>query len=191
MKSSQVRDLARRYATGKLSQENYRSQRRLLIDSITGGQQPLAYRQEPAGSRKRINAKYLSVAVVVLIAAGLGGVLLLRHPAKTHTAAAGTAAPPAIVPPPLPPAPGPELVRSFVETNDWSDGSLENFSRRWQGLSTDDQAEARDSLMYPRLVSAVRQQIDSEKAVAGGLGSPDAHLTELQKMAKTLGVAGS
>ncbi|HEX7965930.1 MAG TPA: hypothetical protein VF651_09450 [Gammaproteobacteria bacterium] len=188
MKSSQIRDLARRYATGKLSQESYRSQRRSLIDSVTGGQVQLSYREnERAAARPRFNTKLLGITAVVLIMAGIGTVLLIKR--SNHAASAAGAAPaqaPSV--PALPPDPGPELVRTFMEANDWTDGSLQNFTRHWATLGADGQTQARESLMYPRLVSAVRQQMDSEKAVAGP-ASP--HLMELQKVAKSLGIPTS
>jgi hypothetical protein len=190
MRSSQVRDLARRYATGKLSQESYRSQRRSLIDSITGGGVALTYREEkPAVSRPRFDSKLLGLTVVVLIAVGVGVVLAIKHSNSAHASGVAQAA---VAPaaPVTPPAPGPALVRTFVDADDWTDGSLQSFSRRWQSLGVDEQAKAKESLTYPRLVSEVRQQIDSEKAVAGSDAASDAHLMELQKLAKTLGVTG-
>ena len=70
--------------------------------------------------------------------------------------------------------------------------SVKNFELHWQNIGSDEQAKAKDSPVYSRLVSAVRQQIDAEKAVAGSDSANDAHLTELQKLAKILGVtAGS
>lgn len=191
MRSSQVRDLARRYATGKLSQESYRSQRRSLIDSITGGGVVLTYREEkPAVTRPRFDSKLLGLTVVVLIAVGVGVVLAIKHSASAHAAGSG-AAQAAVAPaaPVTPPAPGPALIRTFVDADDWTDGSLQSFSRRWESLGADEQAKAKESLTYPRLVSEVRQQIDSEKAVAGSGAASDAHLMELQKLAKTLGVS--
>ena len=188
MRSSQVRDLARRYATGKLSQESYRSQRRTLIDSITGGAVQLAYREEkPAAKRPRFDSKLLGLIAVVLIVLGVGTVLAIKHSNKAASGAAQAAVTPA--PPVTPPAPGPALVRSFVDADDWTDAGLQSFERRWQSLGSDEQAKAKDSLTYPRLMSEVRQQIDSEKAVAGSNSAGDAHLMELQKLAKTLGVS--
>ncbi|HEY1774396.1 MAG TPA: hypothetical protein VGH91_14500 [Gammaproteobacteria bacterium] len=192
MKASQVRDLARRYATGKLSQESYRSQRRTLIDSITGGSVQLSYREEkPAAKRPRFDSKLLGLTVVVLLLVGVGVVLAIKHSNAAHASGVAQAA---VAPaaPVTPPAPGPALVRSFVDADDWTDGSLQNFERRWQSLGSDEQAKAKDSLTYPRLMSEVHQQIDSEKAVAGSNSAGDAHLVELQRLAKTLGVgAGS
>ena len=186
MKSSQVRDLARRYATGKLSQESYRSQRRTLIDSITTEQVHLAYRQEarPVSARQRHNTKLLGLVMVTIVVVGICVVLFLRHSGKGHGAQAAIAAEPAAPPP----APGPDLVQQFVDTDDWTDGSMQNFERRWASLGADEQAKAKDSSTYPQLVSAVHLQITSEKAVAGDAAAKDMHLAELQKLAKTLGI---
>jgi len=190
VRSSQVRDLARRYATGKLSQESYRSQRRALIDAITGGGMPLAYREEErAAKRSRFNSRLFGLTAVVLIAAGMGVVLVVKHSSARHASGVQPAMPPAAPATPL--AAGPALVRTFIDADDWTDGSLQSFGRRWQSLGSDEQAKAKDSLMYPRLVSEVRQQIDSEKAVAGSNSAGDLHLMELQKLAKTLGVSAA
>lgn len=183
MRSSQVRDLARRYAAGKLSQESYRSQRRALIDSITGGGVQLSYRSdERKAVRSRSGAKVLGVAAGALIIVCIIMVVLLKRWSHAHGQSAATVA----AAPAAPAAPGPDLVRGFIETDDWTDVSLQSFERRWLGLGADEQAKAKDSPMYGRLLSEVRQQVDSEKAIAGGAGS-DAHLMELQKLAKTLG----
>ena len=185
MKSSQVRDLARRYAAGQLSQENYRGQRRALIDSIASGQQPLAYhemRVKSPGRHTRMKLIAVAVAVVLLLGVALKlGWKTLRGTHKTAAPAASTA----LALPPLP-APGPDLVSGFVDANDWSDASLQGLEHRWVALPSEDQGKARDSMMYPRLVANLRQQITSEKAVANG--GPDLHLAELNKLAKTLGI---
>ncbi|MFI4968198.1 MAG: hypothetical protein ACHQAU_05665 [Gammaproteobacteria bacterium] len=189
MKSSQVRELARRYATGQLNQESYRSQRRTLIDAVAGGQQALAYKENGNGVTLRRNGvKFLALAVIAALVAGVAISMLLKNSDASHRAGARSA-PAAAVTPTVPVAPGPGLVRTFVDADDWTDMSLESFSRRWNALSADEQAKARDSLMYPRLVSDLRQQITSEKAVSGG--GADLHLVALQKMAKTLGVTGA
>src|SRR5579859_1397124 len=171
-----------------MSQENYRSQRRSLIDSITAGGVQLSYREEvrARNARPRIDIKLLGIAVAALIAAGVAVVIYLRHNAQVQVASQAAAAQAPLAA--TPPAPGPTLVRVFVEADDWTDGSLQTFERRWQGLGLEEQAKAKDSLMYPRLVGGVRQQIATEKAVAGNASASDSHLLELQKLAKTLGV---
>ena len=192
MRSSPVRDLARRYAAGQLSQENYRSQRRLLIDSIATGSQPLTYRDdENTTVVRRGSVKLVAIGVVVAVLAAAVLFIALRS-GGLHKKAGAPAV--AAAPAPLPPAPGPALVSTFVDANDWTDGSLETLMRHWGDLPADEQTKARDSLDYPRLVSDLRQQITSEKAMLGlgGAGTSGAHLAELQKTAKTLGIpAGS
>jgi len=188
VKSSPVRDLARRYASGQLSQENYRSQRRALIDAISGGAQPLTYREMAVprpGRSGRIKLLAVTVVVILLVAVAIK---LTWKAARSSRKPAEAAA--AVTPPPLP-APGPDLVRGFVETNDWSDGSLDNLSQHWQTLTPEDQGKARESMLFPRLVANLREQIMSEKAVAGGMGGKDVHLIELTKVAKTLNIAAS
>lgn len=188
MKSSQVRELARRYATGQLNQENYRSQRRTLIDAVAGGQQTLTYKENGNGvTIQRTGIKFLALSVVAALVAGVVISMLLKKGDPAHRAAQPPAA--AVATPAVPVAPGPGLVRTFVDADDWTDMSLESFSRRWNALTQDEQSKARDSLMYPRLVSDLRQQITSEKAVA--VTGADMHLAALQKMAKTLGVTGA
>lgn len=191
MKSSQVRELARRYASGQLNQENYRSQRRALIDAVTGGQQALSYKEYGSViSIRRAGVKFLALSVVAALVAGVVISMLLKNNTNRHvTDRSAATAPGQVQAQTPPPAPGPGLVRIFVDTDDWTDMSLENFTRRWSALPTDEQAKARASLMFPRLVSDLRQQITSEKAVAGGGADP--HLAALQKMAKTLGVTGA
>ena len=188
MRSSPVRDLARRYAAGQLSQENYRSQRRLLVDSISAGDLPLTYRDdEKATMVHRGSVKLVAIGVLVAILAAAVLFIALR-PGMLHKKAAATAS--TTLPAAPPPAPGPALVSTFVSANDWTDGSLESLLRHWEDLPPDEQIKARDSLDYPRLVSDMRQQITSEKAMLalGGAGTSGAHLAELQKVAKTLGI---
>lgn len=190
MKSSQVRELARRYAAGQLNQESYRSQRRALIDAVTGGQQPLVYKEmQTANSMRRGGTKLLALAVVALLAIGIAVSLTLKNSGGAHGGTAKVPAPAPATPAAPPLSPGSALVRTFVEANDWNDESLETFTHRWADLPTNEQSKARDSLMYPRLVSELRDQITSEKAVAGGGADP--HLATLQKMAKALGVTGA
>ncbi|HEV2237563.1 MAG TPA: hypothetical protein VGR57_12945 [Ktedonobacterales bacterium] len=186
MKSSQVRELARRYATGQLNQENYRSQRRALIDAVEKGRQALVYKESGNGvaALRRNGVKFLALSVVAALVAGVAISMLLKNNTASRQTAVHAAAAVAVTA--TPPAPGPGLVRTFLDANDWTDGSLDSFSRRWTALPAEEQAKARISLMYPRLVSDLRQQITSEKAVAGTGADP--HLMSLQKMAKTLGV---
>lgn len=188
MKSSPIRDLARRYAAGELSQENYRGQRRALIDAVTNGKQALTYRDDNSQNSGRPgNLKLIALAasavlvMVVVFAVAWKASSGRRDSSKTEQ------------PPPTAvsvPTPGPALIGAFVDANDWDDPSLEDFVHQWHSLSPEDQVKARSSLLYPRLESALRQQISSERAMAVAAAAPqgDPHLLHLQKMAQTLGV---
>lgn len=190
MKSSQVRELARRYAAGQLNQENYRSQRRALIDAIIGGQQSLVYKENQASNAfPRGAAKRLALAAVAVLIIGIAVSLALKSSGGDHAAVDNPATSALAAPAQPVPSPGPALVHTFVETNDWNDGSLDSFTLQWSQLTADQQAKARTSIMYPRLISELREQITSEKAVANG--NTDPHLATLQRMAQALGVAGT
>jgi len=191
MKSSPVRDLARRYAAGELSQESYRNQRRALISAITNGSQPLTYRDDdPAGSVHIGRIKLLGLAAAAVLVLATVFVVSWRAVDRQHAHANPANADAAPAAPDTPAAPGPALVRSFVETNDWADASVEDFVRDWHKLTADDQTRARASLLYPRLESQLREQISSERAMAGAGTSmqADPHLAQLLKMAQTLGI---
>lgn len=188
MKSSPIRDLARRYAAGELSQENYRSQRRALIDAVTSGKQPLAYREDNnQGAGRPGNLKLLALAASAVLVMVVVFTVAWKASGNHHDAPRTESLPPATI---SAPTPGPALVRGFVETNDWDDPSLGDFVHEWRDLTADEQAKARASLLYPRLESELRQQITSERAMAGTGTGPqsDPHLAQLQKMAQTLGV---
>lgn len=186
MRVSPIRDLARRYASGQLSQENYRAQRRVLIDAITADSQPLTYREERAptfGKHGRMKLA-LAAAVVLLVAVIFGLVwktTAARHATTTHVVAAQPAA-----------EPGQELIHGFVGANDWTDPSLLDFLRRWQALPPAAQSRAKDSPDFTMLSSGLRQQLTSERALAklAGPTNTDLHLVNLQKMADLLGLNG-
>lgn len=188
MKVSPVRDLARRYASGQLSQENYRSQRRLLIDAITTDAEPLTYREERAPAFGKHGRMKIALVAAVVVLVGVIFLLVLKTTAAKHASS----------PPPLPvaakpaPDPGQELIHGFVETNDWTDPSLLDFLHRWQTLAPTAQEQARKSSDFTLLVSGLRQQITSEKALAklAGPTNTDLHLVNLQKMAELLGQNG-
>lgn len=190
MKSSPVRDLARRYAAGELSQENYRNQRRALISAITSGNQSLTYRDDnPEGAVRPGQVKLLAMAAAAVVVLAVVFIVAWKEADKGHVAstAADTGVTAAAVPLPTP---GPTLVRGFVENNDWADSSIEDFIRDWHKLTADDQQKARGSMLYPRLESELREQIASERAMISATGGSkgDPHLVLLQRMAETLGV---
>ncbi|MGB9430083.1 MAG: SHOCT domain-containing protein [Gammaproteobacteria bacterium] len=184
MKSSIVRELARRYAAGELSFEEYRAQRRDLINAVTSGEQLLEHGQVRARrSRKRSRLWWLVlIPLAVIIAGGIAASLWVthRHSSGTHVAHVVT-----------PQETGASLVRSFIETDDWSDASVNRFLQRWKALPAREQNVAHDSYLFPRLLSQLREQIVSQRAMLELAPDPHAaaaHLSRLEQMAVMLGV---
>lgn len=186
MKPSPIRELARRYATGELSLEEYRAQRHKLIDGVTSGQLNLEYGEISVARHKRPYWLWAS-AIVLLIAGLVIGTFALkwhmhasgRQFAKTqNTHASGKA-----------------VLQAFITSNDWSDASLVEFLQRWKALPPREQKAAYNSYLFPRLIAQLREQIASQKAVVD-LDTGDksqakrasAHLAHLQQLAVLLGI---
>lgn len=186
MKPSRVRDLARRYAAGELSLDEYRAQRRKLIDGVTAGEQKLDYGEASVSQRKQPRLRRFSIIGVVVMVIGIAAFLWVEHSHESYLRKTQTR---------VVPETGPALVRTFIETNNWSDASLGQFLQNWKALPSHEQKAARGSYLFPRLLSQLREQIVSQQAVvdlAAGTDndadSASAHLAHLQKLAVTLRV---
>jgi Short C-terminal domain len=185
MKPSPIRELARRYASGELSLDEYRAQRRRLIDGVTSGIQKLEYGGPSSPHREQSYYLRLSSGIALLVAATAVGMFLWVHHIhkfKQSTLQSINAA-----------ESGPILVRSFIETNDWSDASIMQFLRHWKALPSDEQKAASQSYLFPRLLSQLGEQIASQQAVvdlaADGSNNADPasiHLAHLQQLASSL-----
>jgi len=184
MKPSRVRDLARRYAAGELSLDEYRAQRRKLIDGVTAGEQKLEYGEASVSQGKQPHLRRFSAIGFVVMAVGIAAFLWVEHShepdvRKTQTRVVLKN--------------GPALVRTFIETNDWSDASLSQFLQHWKALPSNEKKAARDSYLFPRLLSQLQEQIVSQQAVVdlatgtdNDADSASAHLAHLQKLAAAL-----
>ena len=187
MKSSSIRELARHYATGELSLDEYRAQRRTLIDAVTSGRAQIEYRDGYSvrvWNQRFSWAFFVPVAAIILV---LATSLLWRATLKPHTPHDHSISVSAAGAPLLPT--GISLVHDFVKTNNWDDASLEQFMRGWRALQPAAQNAARQSYLYPRLISELREQITAQQAMAAMGADSDAdsaHLAHLQKMAKLL-----
>ncbi|MGH8397169.1 MAG: hypothetical protein ACRETA_02840 [Gammaproteobacteria bacterium] len=183
MKPSAVRELARRYAAGELSLEEYRTQRRNLIEAVTSGKQRLEYGQPTLSRIKRpqLHWQTFFISLTVLVAAGIGSAVWVSHSHNTDTYHAPTSTPVET---------GPSLVRSFVESNDWSDASVEQFMQHWRKLPRREQSAAFRSYLFPRMVSQLQEQVVSQRAMlelAPDRQVAEVHLKHLQHMAAALG----
>jgi hypothetical protein len=186
MKPSRIRELARRYAAGELSLDDYRAQRRKLIDGITTGLLTLEYGELSVARDNQPYLRWFSGITLLLIAIGISVFTWIEHTHRVDQTNVQTRT--------LPES-GPGLVRTFIETNDWSDSSLMQFLQRWKTLSLREQKAAYNSYLYPRLLSQLREQIASQQAVvdltAGDIHASDTariHLAHLQQLSATLGV---
>jgi Short C-terminal domain len=185
MKPTRIRELARRYAAGELSLDEYRAQRRKLIDGVTAGLLALEYGEPNSSHNTQSYFLWASGIVVLLATIGIGTSLWVQHVhhrTDMTNVQAGTQA-----------DSGSALVRTFIDTNDWSDASLKQFMQRWKALPPREQKAAYQSYLYPRLLSQLREQIASQQAVvdltAGDHHASDpasVHLANLQQLSSVL-----
>lgn len=192
MKASQLRDLGRKHAAGKIDRDDYVVERRKLIDAITRGDVDLEYRElDPPGSGG--NSARSRPSRTALAAAGLIVVLLVAFAAHflagngnavestESTPQAATATNPAV-----------ELLQEFAAADDWSDPTLESVETRWSELAEEDRERARQSVAYRRLVREVQTRIREHEALVSAGGSPDALMraARLRMFAERLGFDG-
>ncbi|HVA55991.1 MAG TPA: SHOCT domain-containing protein [Gammaproteobacteria bacterium] len=186
MKPSRIRELASRYAAGEISLDEYRAQRRKLIDGVAAGLLKLEYGELSIARDKHSNLRWFSGIALLLTAIGIGIFVWMEHTHRVGQINTQTR---------IMPESGPGLVRTFIETNDWTDASLMQFLQHWKALSSREQKAAYNSYMYPRLLSQLREQIASQQAVvdlaAGDNHASDparVHLAHLLQLSETLGV---
>jgi hypothetical protein len=182
MKPSPARELARRYAAGELSLEEYRAQRRYLIDAVCAGTAMLQSSKTapyPRHSHKRYWFALAPLAVAVVVAAAVGlwaarGQQLSALSASVHKVKPS----------------GSQLLHEFLVANDWSDASIARFMASWRQLSERERHAARNGYTYPRVSAELQQQIVSQQAMLELAPDPKAateHLAHLQQMATLLG----
>lgn len=193
MRASPIRDLARRHATGELSQEDYRAKRHALIDDIVSGQQTLAYDERHVvatpspRSARLLLLSGAAIAVVIVVAIIIW--LIGTRPSRSISSVQPTSA--AARPNAAQLSPGPQLIQDFLHKNDWSRNATQNFIQQWNSLPRVEQEIAKKYYRYPRLVSDLRQQIVSQQAMSGLTSNADgakAQLASLQNMAGVLGM---
>jgi hypothetical protein len=184
MKPSAIRDLARRYAAGELGLDEYRAQRRKLIDGVIAGNLKLEYGESSASRRKQPRLLWISAVIPAVLAIGIGTFMWIAHSHETIRGNTQVR---------VEPESGPTLIRSFLETNNWSDANLNLFLQHWNKLPSHEKKAARLSFLFPRLQSQLQEQIVSQQAVVDlstyGRTSTDSasiHLAHLQQLAATL-----
>lgn len=186
MKLSPARELARSYAAGDLSLEEYRAQRRDLIDAVCAGTAILQSSQTTPHRQRAYRPYWLVLvsATVVVVAAVAISLWIINGPhasnsgVRVHEIGQN----------------GPQLLREFLEANVWDDASITRFVTRWKQLPAREQQAARNSYTFPRVSSQLQEQIVSQQAMLELAPDPKAatqHLAHLQQMAALLGAAKS
>lgn len=181
MKLSPARELARRYAAGDLSLEEYRAQRRDLIDAVCAGTET-AQHVQTTPYRLRLRRRHWRVlAPIVFVACGAVAISLSviygHRPSDSGIAVQEIK------------QSGPLLLRDFLENNNWDDASVTRFMSSWKKLPGYERQAARNSYTYPRVSSQLQEQIVSQQAMLELAPDPKAaaaHLAHLQQMAALL-----
>ncbi len=184
MKASQLRDLTRRYAAGKLDREEYLAERAQLIDGIVAGNIEIRYRVlEPAeaGARAPVAQKQWLFAGGSIMLVGLLLVALLTYFLDDHAAPEPPAIAEAVV------DPGVDLLRQFLKADDWSNSAVQQLENDWGALTPFHQESARRSANYRRLKHETVQRIHEQEALLA-TGEMEALLqaTRLREFAERL-----
>jgi SPOR domain len=194
MNKSQLRRLAREYATGRLEHDQYLEQRSELIDAIVAGEIAIessadstadfaAARPRDRGIRGRPLPLIIGAGVVVaVIWAFLASRGTIVPGAGDQTAGRQVPAKPVSV--------ARVLVEEFLATRDWSRESVAEFRDNWNALTPNEQAAARAAPWFRRLAEALREEINAHKALAEFDGSGLASTTgkRLEGFGEFLGI---
>jgi hypothetical protein len=177
-----LRQLGEEHRLGMIQPEEYRSRRRMLVESwhekeVTtspGSLRAAGFSTIPPGKKKAIPAARKSntpviivVALVVLVAIAISGYLTFA-PRQTQGAA------PAVLPPPEPLSAqvlaARKAAEDFLAANAWEAAPIEALLVQWRQLSPADRARAREEAA----VRTLRYKLDQNMQAESQLVAPDA-----------------
>ena len=175
MNKSQLRRLARDYATGQLEHDEYARLRSELIDGIVTGAIAIESSAENPADFAVMGSPDRSIGATplpLIVGACIVIAIIWAFLASTETIApgAGDATDSRQVTGRRVSA-ARELVEEFLATRDWSRESLAEFRDNWNALTPNEQAEARAASWFRRLSEALREEINAHKALAEFDGS--------------------
>ncbi|MCG8433012.1 MAG: hypothetical protein MJA83_03145 [Gammaproteobacteria bacterium] len=188
MKASQLRDLAREHASGKLKLEEYRRKRGKFIRDVISGDTDVKYRDlkpAPARAKSLVNRKGILISGVLLAGLLAAAFIALQFSSKQDET------PQPVQETSKPKVPEAEqALENFVKANDWSTQSLAAFETRWQGFSAFQKENARRSLWFRRLQFGIRERIKEQRTLAELESNLEAGLAEarLRLFAENLGI---
>jgi len=175
LNKSQLRRLAADYADGRMPSGEYRKRRRELVNAIVDGQQkirrekPAAHAAVPPDRDPAAPAAGAGVPrrVALIGAVAVASVLLLLWllwPAPEPV----PARPPSVSAPPIVELPRSRtIVESFLALKDFGAPAIASFRDEWETLTEQERRDARDTLWFRSLVRALRDEIKTQKALAG------------------------
>ena len=175
MNRSQLRRLARDYATGRLEHDEYARRRSELIDAIVTGEIAIESSVETTEdftaaqhSDRSFRGTLLPLIVGACVVIAIIWAFLVSR--ETMIPGAGDQIDSRQIPGRRVSA-ARDLVEEFLTTRDWSRESLAEFRDNWNALTPNEQAEARAASWFRRLSEALREEINAHKALAEFDGS--------------------
>ncbi len=175
MNRSQLRRLARDYATGRLEHDEYARRRSELIDAIVTGEIAIESSVETTEdftaaqhSDRSFQGTLLPLIVGACVVIAIIWAFLVSR--ETMIPGAGDQIDSRQIPGRRVSA-ARDLVEEFLTTRDWSRESLAEFRDNWNALTPNEQAEASAASWFRRLSEALREEINAHKALAEFDGS--------------------
>ncbi|MEE8119706.1 MAG: hypothetical protein V3T39_09175 [Gammaproteobacteria bacterium] len=176
MKSSQLRDLAREFSSGKISEDDYHARRRKLIDGIVAGGIAIQYREikpvtafaKPLKNQKLIFAGAAALMVVLVVS------VVALIPSREPPVVAVRAAPE--------PSPAELAIKGFLGTDDWSEESLTTFETDWSSFSEFHKEAVRRTPGFSRLETQLRNRVKEQHTLAQIGDDLEAGLREMRLM---------
>lgn len=175
MNRSQLRRLARDYATGRLEHDEYALLRDELIDGIVTGK--IAIESSPAQTgdftvAQRPERSTRSAPLPLIIGACVVIAIIWAFLASRETMMPGAGdQTDARQLPGRRVSAARILVEEFLTTRNWSTENLAEFRDNWNALTPNEQAEARAASWFRRLSEALREEINAHRALAEFDGS--------------------
>ncbi len=195
MDKSPLRKLAEAYAREKLSLEDYREQRRRLLDALEDGDIELPKTspdalpvpsEDEATRPSRIIPSALTITGALLLALltwiWLPGTVSETAPGKIATPAAA----------PVDTSPAQRLLERFLSANQWDNAALASFEAHWRELPENNQLWVRTKPVFQHMENALNRELNAQKALTA-LAVPTANqvsISQLIAFGVMLGVDG-
>lgn len=190
MSATNLRQLSRDYAQGKITVDEYRSQRASLLNGLVDGTVPLKPFEPPAPAAAPVSEpdagsprdgestlriaqtsgamKWVATAAVVLIVGGAAGYFMMgRKPAPAPTVSASPPAAQAV-------SAAAGAIQAFLEKKDWQPESLDRFFSDWVKLDLNQRKKASDTPLYKHFSDEAYAQLVEEQTLVDLGGDPDA-----------------